>query len=187
MTAARGERLRFTILGEGARDYYFVKAFLTATLGKKRVECYRSQTIPGVGSGEQQVRTLFPRELEAARRRPQKEQFWLAVITDGDKFSPARRRVQLDKEAEVCGLAATRSEDKVIVFVPCRNIESWFQWLETGEKLDETKDYKEMFRNAKPTMYGKQLSLKCGSVPRSGFPPSLQDACDQWVRISQGD
>ena len=163
--AARAERIRFTILGEGARDYYFVKAFLTATLGKNRAECYRSQTVPGVRSGEQQVRQRFPGELEAMRRRPRKEQHWLVVITDGDKLSPARRRAQLDKEGQIRGLISTCSEDKVVVFVPCRNIESWFQWLETGEKVDETKSYKNRFPDAKPSKYGKELSQKCKSLP----------------------
>lgn len=180
--AARADRIRFTILGEGIRDYFFAKAFLESSLGKNKVECYRSQTIPGAGSGEQQVRELFSKELAARRGRPKGEQHWLVVVTDGDRFSPDQRRNQLEKEAQAQNLARLETDEKVAVFVPCRNIESWIQWLETGE-IDETTDYKTRFSSAKPTKYAQQLNSKCQSLATDQFPPSLQDACEQWKKV----
>ncbi len=180
----RADRTKFTILGEGLGDYYFAKAFLESAFGKNKVECYRSQTIPGAGSGEQQVRRIFPRELSARRRRPRDERHWLVVITDGDLSTPDQRRNQLEQQAAAIGLERTDPEEKVAVFVPCRNIESWFQWLETAEQVDETKDYKSRFSSAKPVKYGRQLKDKCLRVAMEDFPPSLQDACEQWKRMT---
>lgn len=181
--AARADRIRFIILGEGMRDYYFAKAFLESALGKRKVECYRSQTVPGAGSGEQRVREFFPHELAARRKRPKDEQYWLVVVTDGDRFSPDQRRSQLGKEAEGYNQAPPGAEEKVAVIVPCRNIESWFQWIETAE-IDEITDYKNRFPKAKPTQYAKQLSDKCQVLSAADFPPSLQDACEQWEKIA---
>lgn len=181
--AARADRIRFIILGEGMRDYYFAKAFFETALGKSKVECYRSQTVSGAGSGEQQVRELFPKELAARRKRPRDEQYWLAVVTDGDTFSPDQRRSQLEKEAQTNKQAPPGIDEKVAVIVPCRNLESWFQWIETGE-IDETMDYKHRFSSAKPTKYAKQLSDKCQVLSTDDFPPSLQDACEQWKKIA---
>jgi hypothetical protein len=181
--ASRGDRIRFTILGEGPRDYIFAKAFLESALGKNKVECFRSQIVTGAGSGEQQVRELFPKELAAKRRRPKEERHWLVVVTDGDRFSPAQRRSQLEKETGRQDQAHPTKDEKVAVIVPCRNIESWFQWIDTGE-IDEGTDYKRRFLNARPTKYAKLLSDKCQVLSADEFPPSLQDACEQWKKIA---
>jgi hypothetical protein len=180
--AARAERIRFTILSEGRRDYYFVKSYLEAKFGKNKVECFRSQTVPGKGSGEQQVRNLFPMELAARRKRPREDNCWLMVITDGDQFSPEKRREQLAKEAWGKRISMADAKERVAVFVPCRNIESWFKWIDAG-KVDESKDYKKEYRHAKPTKYAKELHRKCSEQINAGFCPSLQDACEQWQKI----
>lgn len=181
--AARTDRIRFIILCEGMRDYYFAKAFLKSALGKSKVECYRSQTVTGAGSGEQRVREAFSKELAARRRRPRTEHLWLVVVTDGDRFSPDQRRNQLEKEVEDQNLARPGTDEKVVVFVPCRNLESWFKWIETG-KIDEATNYKNRFPNARPTQYAKQLSNKCQVLTTDDSPPSLQDACEQWRRLA---
>ncbi|MCF8114591.1 MAG: hypothetical protein K9K21_12145 [Desulfotignum sp.] len=180
--AARAERIRFTILSEGLRDYYFVKSYLEAAFGKNKVECFRSQTVPGKGSGEQQVRNLFPMELAARRKRPREDNYWLMVITDGDRFSPEKRREQLAREAWEKKLPMAADKERVAVFVPCRNIESWFKWIDSGI-VDESEDYKKEYRQVKPTKYAKELHKKCREQADMEFCPSLHDACEQWQKI----
>ncbi|MCF8026663.1 MAG: hypothetical protein K9K82_14395 [Desulfobacteraceae bacterium] len=91
------------------------------------------------------------------------------VVTDGDRFSPDQRRNQLEKEAEAQNLARLGADEKVTVFVPCRNIESWIQWLETGE-IDETTDYKNRFANARSTKYAQQQMPEPCNRPISAVP-----------------
>ncbi len=145
---AKSERIRFTILCEGRRDYYFTKAVIQTKMGKNRTEFFRSQTVSGRGSGEQQVRRRFVMELEARRKRPRLENHWLVVVTDGDGLSVEQRKATLYKEVTQKGLDPPLPNERVAIFVPCRNIESWVQWVETDE-VDETQNFKHEFHHAR--------------------------------------
>ncbi|MDR0765184.1 MAG: hypothetical protein LBE65_06325 [Synergistaceae bacterium] len=57
------------------------------------------------------------------------------------------------------GLQTRNPSGKVLLMIPKRNIETWFEWFETraadGETVNETDDYKQKHRNAKPKQYGE--------------------------------
>ncbi|WP_045213598.1 hypothetical protein [Desulfonatronovibrio magnus] len=178
----RADRIRYTILCEGARDYYFAKSFIEKAIGKDKTEFYRSQTVPGRGSGEQQVRNLFPDELAARRKRPKNENHWLVVITDGDGLSPKDRKTQLFQELADRLMEMPGDDEKCALFIPCRNLESWFEWIQKGNSNEE-KNYKNKHRNAKPTEFGKALFEKCQRSGKCNYPHSLDNACRQWEKM----
>lgn len=178
----RADRIRYTILCEGARDYYFARSFIEKVMGKDKTEFFRSQTIPGKGSGEQQVRALFPNELAARRKRPKHENHWLVVLTDGDGLTLQNRRSQLYQELRIKSMEMPRPDEKYAIFIPCRNLESWFEWIKTG-CIDEIRDYKNKHRQAKATEFGKMFFEKCQKSDKSNYPESLDDACRQWGKM----
>lgn len=173
---AQANRRQFTILAEGKRDYDFVRAFLKRRYGRDRVECRRAQTLAaGQGAGEQQVRARYPRELQALRTYSGKNRY-LVVVTDGDRLSPAQRRQTLEDQA------ARQSTDNALIIVPCRNLETWFAWLD-GTFVDEETDHKSQYRHAKPTSYGTRMAQRCQNAQLAQWPLSLQDACQELVRL----
>ncbi len=180
--SGRAERIRYTILCEGLRDYYFARSFIEKAIGKGKTEFFRSQTIPGRGAGEQQVRQLFPHELAARRKRPKHENHWLVVITDGDGLTPEGRREHLYQELRTRAMEMPGDDERYAIYIPCRNLESWFEWIKTG-LIDEEENYKNMHRRAKPTELGKMLFEKCQSPGNCNYPQSLEDACLQWEKM----
>ena len=171
-----GNRYQFIILAEGKGDYDFVRRYLKGRYGKRSAEVKRVQTVAaGDGSGEQQVRQRFPKELQALRAYSGVNRY-LVVITDGDRYSPEQRRSQLEQQA------ARRQGDKVAIFVPCRNLESWFAWLD-GVFQDEETDYKPQYRNAQAGKLGERLAEQCREKQPNDLPVSLQDACEELQRL----
>ena len=174
---ARGDRLQFIVLTEGKRDYDFARGYLEQRFGKRRAEVRPVSTVmAGSGSGEQQVRERFADELRALRTYGGENRF-LVVMTDGDRLSPAQRRAQLEAQE------SRRDEDRVAIIVPCRNLESWFAWLD-GVFEDESADYKPRYRNDKPTSRGRAMASACGDVDIQSMPRSLQEACGELQRIT---
>lgn len=176
---AKRDRIRVQVLAEDHRSYHFVRGWLEARLTKDRVEVGRVDLSP-VGSGEQRVRERYPQELNARRSRPAQANEWLVVITDGDTVGLEERKRLLQREAESRGVKPPlpQPDERVILAVPCRNIESWFRWAE-GDSVDETTDYKNHYRSgAKPSRLGKRAQDRCPENPDT-FPGSILDVCRQ--------
>ncbi len=173
---ARANRLQFIILAEGKRDYDFARGYLQQRCGRHRTEFTRAQTLnAGRGSGEQQVRERFAAELRALRAYGGKNRF-LVVMTDGDGGSPADRRAQLEARE------SRRPDDQAAIIVPCRNLESWFAWLD-GVFEDEDIDYKPRYRSDKPMNRGKRMADVCNDVEPPTPPRSLREACAELTRV----
>lgn len=153
-------------------------------MGKEKTEFFRAQTISGRGSGEQQVRKLFPNELAAIRKRPKHENHWLVVMTDGDGLTLKERRVQLYQEITSKAMETFNHDEKCMIFIPCRNLESWFAWIET-DNSDEKSDYKNKYRHAKPTKFGKMLFDKYQRSDYHHCPESLKDAYQEWQKMKR--
>lgn len=181
---AKRDRHQFVILAEDKRQYDFARAWLRSRFGQDRVEIRRSQTSLR-GSGEQRVRERFPIELRARRQRRRDANDWLVVLIDGDGTDPDSRRQQLLKKVGQDGQtdAAIEADERVLVAVPCRNIETWFRWA-MGWEVEETEDYKKRFGDAKPGSLGRKARQRCDEE-RKLFPPSLIDACEQLDRVAR--
>jgi hypothetical protein len=173
------KRIRFIILSEGKRDYDFARAFLQSRFGKHYVSINRAQTVAaGLGSGEQRVRERYPVELKALRKKGG-EKACLVVMIDGDNLSARERRATLEERG------SRAFDEKVLIIVPRRNLETWFAWLD-GERVDEQTNYKLRYRQAKPTLYGKKMAETCSGNPAGAGEAldSLHEACQEIRRIS---
>lgn len=182
---ARRQRLRFTILAEGKRDYDFARCWLKERYGQ-RAEVFRSDTVAaGRGSGEQAVRRKLPEEIRQHRRTPGENRF-LVVVTDGDSRTAPQRRQQLEAAVQAEELEAITERDPVIIVVPCRNLETWFAWTD-GENVDEVTDYKQRYPEntpgIRPSNYGKFISERCKQTEPPQRPPSIADALEQIQRL----
>ena len=176
--------VQIVLLCEDAQHEAFVRRFLSATGWKTRT--LRVEKAPaGRGSAEQYVRRQFPRELKAHRLRHVNQA--LVVILDGDLVGVAGRIRQLNEACETAGIDARTPDERIAVFVPTWNIETWFSYLD-GETVDETKpDYPQLKRERECQRHVDTLVEMCNAGElRKLFPSSLENTCGEYqVRLKR--
>ena len=137
---------------------------------------------PAAGAASRWVIDQYYNEVQNILKRNSHSSTVLIVMIDGDRKTLTERFDELRQKY------AKENDDPVHVFVPCRNIESWFEFLEQGT-LDLTtefeRDYKQRYRQAKPSEYAKKLARKVKTNPKdkNQWPRSLLAACEEWQRI----
>ncbi len=141
----------------------------------------RSRFRGGSQSGEQWVRTRYPRELKAIRG---KQRAYLIVVTDADTRSTEARRAQLESECERQQIPRRTDGDPVLVVVPRRNIETWLAYL-GGTPVDEVTTYPRLYRARDCAAHANRLYVMCHDVQRldEPAPPSLREACEEYRKL----
>lgn len=135
-----------------------MRGYLQRRFGKNTVQTSRVDVPYGLGSGEQSVREQFANELCARRTKPKDENLWLVVMTDADQLTHEQRWSQLRTALVKRSVSPIGSDEKVLIFIPKMNIESWARWGETGQ-VDETQDYKNQYRDG-GKKYGAQVAQR---------------------------
>ena len=175
------QKKRFDVLCEDEKSYQFVRGYLQRRFGKQTVQTSRVDVPYGLGSGEQSVRERFATELCARRTKPKDENLWLVVMTDADQLTHEDRLSQLQAALEKRSVHPVGSDERVLVFIPKRNIESWARWGETGQ-VDETQDHKNQYRDG-GKKYGAQVAQRCLGSSNDPGPRSIQKACEEIQRV----
>lgn len=168
------------LLCEDMQTDVFVRRFLK----KYRKFRFKSLGFPhGSGSGEQRVREQYPRELQAIR---QIQRACLIVATDADVHSTEFRRAQLDAECDEKRIPRRKDDERVLVIVPRRNIETWLAYL-AGGKVDEETRYPRLDRERDCVWHAEELFRMCQKKQRlrEPAPPSLREACGEYRRLRQ--
>ena len=174
---------RLVLLCEDQSTDTFVRRFL----GKRRFTMHDIRTLPlpsGRQSGEQWVRVRFPDELAAIRRRSND---FLIVVTDADSCTTAERRAQLDQECDRRGIPQQTASDRVIVVIPRRNIETWFEFLDRGVEVDEIVSYAKRFDASDHRALADRLYRICHEDQRlpDSAPPSLVESCAEYTKLKR--
>lgn len=175
-------RVRVTLLCEDSQTDVFVRRFLKHRNFRSRE--IRTLPLPdGSQSGEQWVRTRFPNELRAIRAV---HGAYLIVVTDADSNSTETRRNQLQAECISQGVPWKTDADPVLVFVPRRNIETWFKYLD-GSDVDECVPYPKLRRPGDCDKHAKRLYQMCHETQRlrPPAPDSLREACEEYPRLQR--
>ena len=133
---------KIVLLCEDNQTQSFVRRFLWQRSFRYR-DVFTKPLPYGKQSGEQWVRTQFPRELKAIRRR---QHAYLVVVLDADTRTVADTLAWLDAECSKQEVAARTSDDPVVIAVPKRNVETWFEFLKTAQTVDEQRTYPRLAR-----------------------------------------
>ena len=139
----------------------------------------------GKGAGEQYVRTQYAEEVKLYRQTSSYSPVgsYLIVVIDADKLTVSQRLNQLDSALKDDGQPKRQANEKIAIFVPKRNIETWIHYL-MGEKVDEQKAYAKLAREGDCEPYIKKLVSKiCPLGLPEDAPLSLKLACDELQRI----
>lgn len=171
-------RPQIMILCEDKAHLHFLKGYFAHAGWRERQIISKEACPPAAQSAEQWVHQRYGETMRTLRsRHGQGRNVVLLVMIDGDRHDPNERKRQLDQEF-------LRSPgDPVAIFVPKRNIQTWFAYLD-GHYADEDTDYKHRYDKRAPHgQFGKRLFDRCASGETEPLPPSLRDACAEWNRL----
>jgi len=172
--------VQIVILCEDDQQENLARAYLKSR-GRRPFRVVKSPD--GSGSAEQFVIQRFPGELEARRRDTVNRS--LAVFLDADSAGVARRHSQLDQACDAQNVDRRTPDDRVGVFVPARNIETWLRYLE-GQQVTEQRDYSPPgpHRPIACREHIRRLDQWCatGNLPANA-PAQLSLACQEVARV----
>ena len=173
---------RYTILCEDKLSQCYIRRFLLAQ-GISRRKIFPS-ALPAAGCGEQYVREQFPRYLQALRSKNFNATV-LVIAIDADKKTCSEREAQLQAACSACAVAPWSKNDKLLLFIPKRAIETWIKHF-AGETVDEEHDYAHFLNGHESDCYqAADKMARDFSLPSfSSSLISLQDAYDKYASIA---
>ena len=179
-------QVQLVLLCEDRQQETFLRRFFTS-MGWKGHQLRPRLSPLGKGSAEQFVREEFPKEIGAYRRNRNRVGCALVVMLDGDVGDVDARLTTLDEACNQASVAPRDNADRVAVFVPTWNIETWLAYL-NGETVDENrKNYPRLPRERDCRSHVDSLVKMCreGRL-REPSPPSLRSACQEYrTRIAR--
>jgi hypothetical protein len=165
-----GRHSEIIILGEDEAQRNFAITYLRKRgFDRRKITATPRQK----GGGEASVKQAFPAELKFYRSRRYQQGRALIVLIDADDRSVEDRHQQLWSELRESGLELRAEDERVIILVPRRNIETWVVFLNDGPPVDETTDYKSQVDSKSIRVAGKALAGGSFTKP---LPPSLARA-----------
>ncbi|MBN1874843.1 MAG: hypothetical protein JXA33_11485 [Anaerolineae bacterium] len=169
------------ILCEDRQQEVFARHFLVnCGICRRRIRIHIAPK--GMVSGEHYVRTRYPVEVRSYRARSPNLNIALVVLIDSDLCRIEERRRQLEQSLVEHNLQMLQSVEKIGVFIPRRNIETWIHYLQ-GENVNEIEIYAK-FQNegiCKPLV--AELARTRHQLLPDDAPASLQAACSELERI----
>lgn len=170
------------ILCEDVQQEVFIRHFLMKKGYNPRQ--MRIERCPaGKQAGEQFVRNRYPAELKALRQRTAKAETALLVMIDADIGTVTEMAKRLDAICNEQGVAVRKQNDRAVLLIPKRNIETWIHFL-NGEGVDEATAYSKLRYESDCKPGVKELFEVCvkGECPVD-FPDSLRAACLEYQRV----
>jgi hypothetical protein len=174
-------KVEVTILCEDIQQQVFARRFLINRGFHARK--IRLLALPeGKGSGEQYVRVNYPAQVKAYRSQSNYLSICLVVLIDADTKMVDERLRQLDKALEEDSQSRRQPHEKIAVFVPKRNIDTWIHYLQ-GETVDEETVYPKLEKESDCESCVQNLLSQCPRGLDKDAPPSLHLACGELQRI----
>ena len=175
-----GRNVQLVILCEDTQQETFIRRFLKNNgWNTRRIRVEKGPA--GRGSGEQFVRRRFPIELNAYRKKTNQVQQAVVAMIDGDNRGVTARLKELDDACRENRVEPRKPAERVAIFVPTWNIETWFAYLD-GASVDETlSDYPRLKQEKLCREHVQTLSQMCNAGNlRAPASPSLSAGCIEY-------
>jgi len=170
------------LLCEDRQQEVFARHFLMSR-GIEKHQIYPDINPKGKGAGEQYVREKYPRYVKSYRKKANNLSNALVVLTDADNLTVQARLQRLDDELQKSGEPPRAPKERIGLFVPKRNIETWIHFLK-NPPVNEEKVYQKFHRDesvCKP--YVTALAQNYRQPLPETAPASLKTACRELPRI----
>lgn len=182
-------KYRITIVCEDIAQFDFIKAYAQLLGANKRkilrlTEANNNATVLG----------HYPKAVHSYRKVAS-ENVILVVMIDADNKTVQERLREFDQKLDVEKYQlnqGTRSNtEKILIFIPIRNIESWFHYINGGSDVENKKDqngkivsYKDTYQDADISQLAKKLKAEiCVRGLPENAPSSLHHACRELARL----
>ena len=163
------------ILCEDKSHYHFAKKYFELKgFNKRNIRGEHNPKGISVGSGAEFVKNHYLEQVDIFKNKGKRLDYILVVIVDDDTKNNLQNIHQL---------YTPLLNEKILIFSPKRNIESWFHYI-NGNSISESSDYKKHHKNAKPTVFAKKLKeeICLNGLPEQA-PSSLHHACTELNRL----
>ena len=172
---------QYLILCEDKQTQCFIRYFLLRHLiERKKIRCL---PLPMQGCGEQYVREGYPIELQKIRSKNFND-IVLFVCIDADVHSVADRYKVFDNECTMRNIPNRTSLEPVVFIVPKRNIETWIEWLEDNEEINEAVLYPHRKKEDECKPQAEKLAdMFINNIDLSSALPSIQFARQEYNRL----
>ena len=175
-------RVQIVILCEDLQHEVFVFRFLKKIKKANRRNVTVRRSPKGRGSGAQYVIEHFPEEVRAFRSKPHLN-LCLVVVVDADTLSVEDRIRKLEESLRTAGQSGRTEEERIVMVIPRRNIETWIAYLD-GNEVDETSPYPKLSQQSQCEEALKRLvELYRNDLPED-LPASLRHASNETQRCS---
>jgi hypothetical protein len=174
------ERIRAILLCEDRQQEVFARTFLQAC----DIHPLRVRIAPyGRGAGEQFVRQNYPAEVREYRGKAHAQPgICLVVMCDADTLTVAERRKRLEDALAEQGITAREDIERIGIFIPRRNVETWIYFLK-GQVVDEQTVYPHLGKESECKPDVERLAHNRRTPLPENAPPSLHTACQEFTRI----
>lgn len=162
------------ILCEDTTHFHFARKYLILLgFNSRNIIPRHNPKGRSTGSGAVYVKDKYKNEVEAFRRK-NRSSYILVVIIDDDTKNHLHNLKQI---------YSPNTTEKILLFSPARNIESWFHYIE-GNAIGETEDYKKLYYQSEPSKFAKKLKQDfCSNSLPCDAPSSLHQACNELKRL----
>ncbi len=164
-------RLRGVLLCEDREHERFFGRLLRKWFGHGKLHI---EQIPNNrGDASKWVLKNYAREVRLVRSK-RGENVALVVVIDGDDVKMRQRLLQLDLQLTDGSLEKRGKDERIAIFIPTRNIETWELWLCGDSQVDEEMDFKRQFQRAQQC--DKAITKKAVAAWFQGLSPEQQAA-----------
>jgi hypothetical protein len=172
------EYSKLVILCEDRQQEVFARHFLVSC-GVNPHRIYTDVCPSGQQAAEQYVRQKYPRSVISYRQIASHMAAGLVVLIDADRLTVVQRLKSMEDELTIAGVPSRSPEERIGIFIPKRNIETWIYYLK-GTPVNEDDEYRHLQNAGECKPYVENLARSRHQPLPDEAPPSLVIACTNW-------
>lgn len=194
---SRDDLPEVTILCEDIDQERFIREYLICRgWDKRKIKDLSNTKGQAIKNNNALIVRDYPKLVNSYNRSRNYRNIAVVVMIDADNDTLDHRmrslHIALDETAGNSNKDTRNSDDKVAIFVPARNIETWFHYINSypsGHECDEMTDYKDKTMSTKERIELAKRSARILAreiCPRGvdGIAlPSLRHACKELQRL----
>lgn len=182
-------KYRINILCEDIAQFDFIRAYAQLLGVSKRKIVKLTEA-----NNNATVLKHYP-EAVNSYRKVASENVILVVMIDADNKTVKERLREFDQKLDAkkyrLNQDARSDTEKILIFIPIRNIESWFRYIDRGSDVENKKNeegkivcYKDKYQEADISQLAKKLKEEiCVRGLPENAPSSLHHACRELARL----
>ncbi len=138
---------KVTILCEDIDQERFIRKYLIGRgLSSRDISCYPNTKGLKVKNNNASILAYYPKILKSYKSRKNSQDIAVVVMIDADDKTVDERirslNIALNQEEGERNKDMRLPNEKIAIFVPARNIETWFSYINGNQDCNEQDDYK---------------------------------------------